>query len=160
MKAGAVIPPNQFPGVVTSENEYVPPDNINEENNENNYEMLYRLNFDDGELEMLFDEHHDLTIGDIINKYLEIARANPFNQNWQTYEDAEHANNDLNVLKSNGIPYTKRDIAKDTLNSYYNEDETQEGGRRHRKYKKRKTRKNRKSRKSRKHRKSRHRRRR
>lgn len=160
MRAGAVRPPDQFIGVVTSENEYVPPVNDHEENNENNFEMLHPLNFDDGELEMLFEEKHGLTIGDVIDKYLEISRAEPFNQSWQTYEDAEGADNDLNVLKSNGIPYTKRDIAKDTLNSYYNEDETQEGGRRNRKYKKRKTRKNRKSRKSRKHRKSRHRRRR
>lgn len=156
MKAGRSMQSGEFTGVNTNEDQYEPPNDFNEENI---FEELYPLNFDDGELEMLFDEHQGLTIGDVIEKYLQISRANPFNQNWQTYEDAQGADYDLNVFKPSGNPYTKRDIAKDTLNSYYHDEDTpQQGGRRNKKRKTRKNRKHRKSKKnkrSRKHRKSR-----
>jgi hypothetical protein len=87
--------------------------------------VLENLGFEEGELEMFFDMAEG-SIGnqELIDRYIEIAQSEPYNQNWQTVDDAIHAEYSLNTLKPNGHPYTKHDIANHVLNSFY------EGGRR------------------------------
>lgn len=119
----------------------------------NNQDILSGLGFEEGELEMFFDIADGVADSDrLIQKYLDIARGSPYNLNWGTAEIAASADYDTGIRKPNGTPYTKHDIANDTLNSFYGEI----SGRGGRRSKKQRTRKNKKTKKTRKNRKSRH----
>lgn len=158
MKAGAVRHPDNIQSVtVNEEMEFEPENNLINPNDANTNNILSALGFEEGELEMFFDISEGVVDNNqLVQKYLEIAQAEPYNLNWDSEEIAANADYDTGVLKPNGTTYTKHDIANDTLNSFY---EIMSGGnvRRNKKYKTKKTRKNKKSKKS---RKSRHRRRR
>ena len=147
MKAGAVRLPNEFESVRVNEEMEIEPDN--------NQSILSNLGFEEGELEMFFDTTDGMVDeNELVQKYLEIAQAEPYNLNWDNAQIAANAEYDTGVTKLNGTTYTKHDIANDTLNSYY--DEMSGGSRRRtKKNNKRKTRKNKKSKKSRKNNKSR-----
>lgn len=115
MKGGRDLPPNyNQESMEIEEQSYVP------ENPQPNIEMLQELGFEDGELDMFFETTAN-TIGEneLIDRYLEIAREQPYNQTWQNVNDALTADYELNTSKPNGRPYTKHDIVEDTLNSYY-----------------------------------------
>lgn len=143
MRGGAVIPPNFNPNFITkndnNENNFPNPP---EENEEQNMSILNDLGFEEGELEMFFDTYPNINQNQIIEKYLEIARAEPFNQSWQNENDAATAEYELNAIKSNGVAYTKHDIVSDVFDSFYN------GGKKRRRNK---SRKNKKSKKGKKH---------
>lgn len=133
MRGRGAIPPNFHPNFI----------NLNENQNENNniqeneeQNVLSQLGFEEGELEMFSEERPNVNETELINKYLEIAREQPFSMSWNTLDDALNADYMLNVFNSNGSEFTKHDIVKDVLNYYYN------GGKRR---KNKKTRKNRKS---------------
>lgn len=124
---------------------------------------LQKLGFEEGELEMFFGMHDNVSSEDLIQRYLDISREEPFNLGWQSVRNAINAPNETGVFKSNGVEYIKHDIAKDALNSfdsydsYDSSDDMQEGGYRRRKSRTR-TRKTKKSKKSKKTRKIRRRR--
>jgi hypothetical protein len=84
-----------------------------------NTQQLLNLGFEEDELEMFFDTYN-LDNNEIIEKYLEIASSAPYNLNWHTVEDVEHADYDTNISKPNGTTYTKHDIANDVL-SYFSD---------------------------------------
>jgi Ca2+-binding RTX toxin-like protein len=141
MRAGAVRHPDQFNSVKFSQDsqaEPLPPPPI--EQIESNG-VLQDLGFEEGELEM-FDEMADEE--SLIDKYIEVAQAEPYNLNWTTVDAARNADYDTGVQKPNGTTYTKHDIANDTLNSFY-DTITENGGKSYRRNKKGKTRKNKKS---------------
>lgn len=153
MKGGRALPPNFQPNTISDivdEPHLQDPDAQVEPNFEApilNEDILSALGFEEGELEMF----HEMAIApglvtedDLINRYLEIARDEPYNQNWQTDDEAMGADYELNSVKPNGVAYTKHDIVNDTMDSFYG-DIT--GGKRR---KGRKSRKNRKSKKQRK----------
>jgi hypothetical protein len=151
MKAGAVIPPQDFNGVIIPENSQVQqiPDTEIIENNE----VLQDLGFEEGELEMFSEMANGLVDEQaLIDKYLEVAQAEPYNLNWTTVEEARNADYDTGVQKPNGTTYTKHDIANDTLNVFY-DNIGEYGGKGSRKHKQRRTRKNKKSKKNKKSRK-------
>jgi len=90
-------------------------------------DLLPGLGFEEGELEMFFDSN----LGgenDLVTRYLQIARAAPYNLNWQTGHDACVADYMLGVLKNNGGEYTKHDIVEDVFDSFYHPQQ-QQGGR-------------------------------
>jgi hypothetical protein len=159
MKAGAVRLPEQFDSVRVNNEMEIEPDNLIPDNNQS---ILSDLGFEEGELEMFFDTTDGMiNENELVQKYLEIAQAEPYNLNWDTAQIAASAAYDTGIRKPNGTTYTKHDIANDVLNSYYDE---MSGGRRRqtKKTNKRRTRKNKKSKahgKSRKNRKSRNKRR-
>jgi hypothetical protein len=154
MRAGAVRPPDQFEGAIIPEGsalqhaqavaaEALPPMEPIEFDN-----TLQDLGFEEGEIEMFSEMAEDLVEEqELIERYLEIAQADPYNLNWTTVDAARNADYDTGVEKPNGTTYTKHDIANDTLNSFYDVI-SGHGGKRRRRHNKRKTRKNRKSRKS------------
>ena len=100
--------------------------------------------------------HDNVSPEELIQRYLEISREDPFNLGWQSVRNAINAPNETGVFKSNGVEYIKHDIAKDALNSFDNydsydsSDDMQEGGYKRRKSRTRtrktKTRKSRKTR--------------
>ena len=113
-------------------------------------DILQDLGFEEGEIEIFSEMAEDLVDShELVQRYLEVAQAKPYNLNWTTVDAARNADYDTDVEKRNGIPYNKHDIANDTLNSFYDVI-SGHGGRHNRKHKQRKTRKHRKSRKSRK----------
>lgn len=113
---------------------------IDEQNNTDN--ILHSLGFEEGELEMFFEMHDYVSPEDLIQKYLEISREEPFNLDWQSVQSAIDSPYQTSAIKPNGTPFTKHDIANDALDSF---DDIQEGG-----YKRRKSRtRTRKSKKSR-----------
>jgi len=67
------------------------------------------LGFDpeSGEWEMLVENNPNLTIGQLVQKYLDIARSN-YNANWNTLDDVVNDNTGIN----------KRNIIRDVLSSY------------------------------------------
>ena len=109
--------------------------------NENTDITLQRLGFEEGELEMFFGMHDNVSPEELIQRYLEISREDPFNLGWQSVRNAINAPNETGVFKSNGVEYIKHDIAKDALNSFDNfdsydsSDDMQEGGYKRRKSK-------------------------
>ena len=104
--------------------------------------ILNALGFEEGELEMFFEMHDYVSSEQLIQRYLEIAREEPFNLDWQSVQNAIDSPYQTSAIKPNGTPFTKHDIAKDVLDSL---DDIQEGG-----YKRRKSRtRTRKSKKSR-----------
>ena len=104
--------------------------------------ILNALGFEEGELEMFFEMHDYVSSEQLIQRYLEIAREEPFNLDWQSVQNAIDSPYQTSAIKPNGTPFTKHDIAKDVLDSL---DDIQEGG-----YKRRKSRtRTRKSRKTR-----------
>jgi len=108
--------------------------------------ILNALGFEDGELEMFFEMNSDVSseqlIQQLIQRYLEIAREEPFNLNWQSVQNAIDSPYQTSAIKPNGTPFTKHDIAKDVLESF---DDILEGGYKRRKSKTR-TKKSQKSR--------------
>ena len=113
---------------------------IDEQNNTDN--ILHSLGFEDGELEMFFEMNSDVSSEQLIQRYLEISREEPFNLDWQSVQSAIDSPYQTSAIKPNGTPFTKHDIANDALDSF---DDIQEGG-----YKRRKSRtRTRKSKKSR-----------
>lgn len=111
------------------------------DNTENADIILQQLGFEEGELEMFFGMHDYVSPEDLIQRYLEISRAAPYNLGWQSVRNATNAPNGTGVFKSNGVEYIKHDIAKDALNSFDNfdsydsSDDMQEGGYKRRKSK-------------------------
>jgi hypothetical protein len=89
-------------------------------NNNNNQceDLLPGLGFEEGELEMFF-ELNQVSENELVEKYLQIARAAPYNLNWQTGDDACVAAYMLGVIKNNGVEYTKHDIVEDVFDSFY-----------------------------------------
>lgn len=136
MKAGAVRLPNEFESVRVNEEMEIEP--------ENNQNILSDLGFEEGELEMFFGMTEGIiSENELVEKYLEIAQAEPYNLNWDTAQIAANAGYDTGIRKPNGTTYTKHDIANDTLQSFY-DIMPGRGGRRSKKNKSR-TRKNKKS---------------
>lgn len=114
---------------------------------DNNDNTLQALGFEDGELEMFFYENPNVSSDQLIQRYLEISREDPFNLGWQSVQNAIDSPSQTSALKSNGTKFTKHDIAKDVLDSF---DDMQHGGykrslRKPRKIKRRKTRKTKKT---------------
>ena len=105
---------------------------------------LGRLGFDEAEIELFSD--NSISDQDVVDQYLAIARAAPYNINWNSEEDARR-----------DLQQVKRDIAKDSF-AEISRNFTQGGknrkSRKSRKGKSRKTKKSKKSRKSRKSRKT------
>ena len=133
MKGSAAIPPNyNNRDDINEENyqqpQYQQPQYQQPQNQDEN--LLSSLGFEEGELEMFFESQ--FTEDELVNKYLEIARSLPYNLNWQTREDASNPDEYmLGVFKSNGVEYTKHDIANDALNFFYEkQEEEQRGGKR------------------------------
>jgi hypothetical protein len=92
-------------------------------------DLLAGLGFEEGELEMFFDMNQ-VSENELVEKYLQIARAAPYNLNWQTGDDACVADYMLGVLKNNGVEYTKHDIVEDVFDSFYHPQEApQQAGR-------------------------------
>lgn len=145
MKGGKALPPNfqQEINVQSADEHYLQDPNAPIGPQILNDDILISLGFEEGELEMFFDMAEGLvTEQELVDRYLEIARTEPFNQNWQDVNEAIDANYELNTIKPNGIAYTKHDIVKDTLESFYG-DIT--GGKHRKKRKHRRSRKNKKT---------------
>ena len=81
-------------------------------------DLLTGLGFEEGELEMFFDMNQ-VSENELVEKYLQIARAAPYNLNWQTGDEACVAAYMLGVIKNNGVEYTKHDIVEDVFDSFY-----------------------------------------
>jgi len=64
---------------------------------------------DSGEWEMLVENNPNITIGQLVQRYLDIARSN-YNVNWNTIDDAVNDDTGIN----------KRNIIRDVLASYSN----------------------------------------
>lgn len=111
MKGGAAPEPERN-SRITGETEYRQP-NIRQN-------ILEALGFEEGELEMFF-QTTNIPENQLVNRYLEIARNPPYNLNWGSVIVAARANYMTGVFKSNGIEYTKHDIAEDALSSFYDE---------------------------------------
>lgn len=145
MRGGKALPPN-FGAQITEEMEddqYMEEPNVPPFQGEHIQDILSSLGFEEGELEMFFDTANGLVSEEqLMERYLEIARDEPFNQTWQNIDDAVDASYELNAIKSNGIPYTKHDIVNDTLDTFY---EDMSGGKRRKNRKQRKSKKQRKT---------------
>jgi hypothetical protein len=124
MKGSAALPPNYTNNTIVN----ITDDNYEPPHNQAN-DLLQALGFEEGELEMFFDSN----LGgenDLVTRYLQIARAAPYNLQWQTSDDASNADYMLGVLKNNGVEYTKHDIVEDVFDSFYHpEQQVQQGGR-------------------------------
>ena len=119
MKGSAAPPPNYNNNRVNViEDAYQQHDNQCDD-------LLSGLGFEEGELEMFF-EMNQASENDIVDRYLQIARAAPYNLNWQTSHDACVAEYMLGVLKNNGVEYTKHNIVQDVFDSFYH---PEQGGR-------------------------------
>ena len=145
MKGSAALLPNNNHNLVI----------VNEDNYQEQHvqceDLLPGLGFEEGELEMFFDMNQVSQNG-LVERYLQIARAAPYNLNWQTGDDACVAEYMLGVLKNNGVEYTKHDIVKDVFDSF---SEQQQGGRKKKSKRSTKKRVNKKKRSTRRHRRSR-----
>jgi hypothetical protein len=89
-------------------------------------DILKSLEFDEGDLEMFFEENPYINKDALVRKYLEIAQEEPYLRNWDDETTAVNAPLNLGIFKPNGIEYTKRDIAQHTLGSF---NDVAEGGR-------------------------------
>ena len=116
--SAALLPNNNHNLVIVNEDNYQQPHNQCED-------LLPGLGFEEGELEMFFDMNQ-VSENELVERYLQMARAAPYNLNWQTGDDACVADYMLGVLKNNGVEYTKHDIVQDVFNSF---SEQQQGGR-------------------------------
>jgi hypothetical protein len=92
--------------------------------NEDNYQqhnqcedLLPGLGFEEGELEMFFDMNQ-ASQNELVERYLQMARSEPYNLNWQTGDEACLAGYMLGVFKNNGVEYTKHDIVQDVFDSF------------------------------------------
>ena len=112
MKGSAALLPNNNNLVIQNEDAYQQPHNQCED-------LLPGLGFEEGELEMFFDMMNNVSENELVERYLQIARAAPYNLNWQTGDDACVAAYMLGVLKNNGVEYTKHDIVEDVFDSFY-----------------------------------------
>ena len=112
MKGSAALLPNNNNLVVNNnDNDYQQPHNQCDD-------LLPGLGFEEGELEMFF-ELNQISENELVEKYLQIARAAPYNLNWQTGDEACVAAYMLGVIKNNGVEYTKHDIVEDVFDSFY-----------------------------------------
>ena len=116
--SAALLPNNNHNLVIVNEDNYQQPHNQCED-------LLPGLGFEEGELEMFFDMNQ-VSENELVERYLQMARAAPYNLNWQTGDDACVAAYMLGVIKNNGVEYTKHDIVQDVFNSF---SEQQQGGR-------------------------------
>jgi hypothetical protein len=124
MKAGAVRHPNNFDIISTTEQIIPPHFNQNEEITS---PILRDLGFEEDELDMFFDTV-DITRRELIQRYLEISRESPYNLiDWTNENIAAEAPYITNIIKSNGVAYTKHDIVEDTLNSFYDQQNSRGG---------------------------------
>ena len=123
MKGSAALLPNNNHNLVT-----VNEDNYQEQQHNPCEDLLPGLGFEEGELEMFFDMNQ-VSQNELVERYLQIARAAPYNLNWQTGDDACVAEYMLGVLKNNGLEYTKHDIVKDVFDSFSEQVPPQQGGR-------------------------------
>jgi hypothetical protein len=121
MKGSAALLPNNNNNVIVNEDNYQEPHNQCED-------LLPGLGFEEGELEMFFDMNQ-VNQNELVERYLQIARAAPYNLNWQTGDDACLAEYMLGVLKNNGVEYTKHDIVKDVFDSFSQQEAAVQGGR-------------------------------
>lgn len=126
MKGSAAPPPNHnYKPLVNSIN------NIYEEDHNQDDDLLQALGFEEGELEMFFDQEQQLqypgTRNDLITRYLQIARSPPYNLQWQTSDDASNADYMLGIIKNNDVEYTKHDIVEDVFNTFYHPQQQQAG---------------------------------
>jgi hypothetical protein len=121
MKGSAALLPNNNNNVIVNEDNYQEPHNQCED-------LLPGLGFEEGELEMFFDMNQ-VNQNELVERYLQIARAAPYNLNWQTGDDACVAEYMLGVLKNNGVEYTKHDIVKDVFDSFSQQEAAVQGGR-------------------------------
>ena len=55
---------------------------------------------------------------ELVERYLQMARSEPYNLNWQTGDEACLAGYMLGVFKNNGVEYTKHDIVQDVFDSF------------------------------------------
>ena len=117
--SAALLPNNNHNLVIVNEDNYQQPHNQCED-------LLPGLGFEEGELEMFFDMNQ-VSENELVERYLQMARAAPYNLNWQTGDDACVAEYMLGVLKNNGVEYTKHDIVEDVFDSFYH---PEQGGRR------------------------------
>ena len=92
-------------------------------------QILMELGFDEGDIEMLV-AMPGAGLREILEKYMRVANSAPYNINWTTEDQAIDAAYELNVLRPNGNTYTKHDIAKDVLNSYFHDQEMNAGKKR------------------------------
>ena len=113
--SAALIPNNNNTLVIQNEDAYQQPHNQCDD-------LLPGLGFEEGELEMFFDMNQ-VSENELVEKYLQIARAAPYNLNWQTGDDACVADYMLGVFKNNGVEYTKHDIVEDVFDSFYHPEE-------------------------------------
>jgi hypothetical protein len=109
--SAALLPNNNHNLVIVNEDNYQQPHNQCED-------LLPGLGFEEGELEMFFDMNQ-VSENELVERYLQMARAAPYNLNWQTGDDACVAEYMLGVLKNNGVEYTKHDIVEDVFDSFY-----------------------------------------
>ena len=95
--------------------------------------LLEGLGFEeDGDELVMFFDLNPVSENELVERYLQIARSEPYNLNWQTGDDACVADNMLGIFKDNGVEFTKRDIVKDVFESFYHPEQAnpQEAGRR------------------------------
>ncbi len=93
--------------------------------------LLEGLGFEeDGDELVMFFDLNPVSENELVERYLQIARSEPYNLNWQTGDDACVADNMLGVFKDNGVEYTKHDIVEDVLDSFSEQAAPQEAGRR------------------------------
>ena len=109
--SAALLSNNNHNLVIVNEDNYQQPHNQCED-------LLPGLGFEEGELEMFFDMNQ-VSENELVERYLQMARAAPYNLNWQTGDDACVAAYMLGVLKNNGVEYTKHDIVEDVFDSFY-----------------------------------------
>ena len=119
--------------------------------------LLEGLGFEeDGDELVMFFDLNPVSENELVERYLQIARSEPYNLNWQTGDDACVADNMLGVFKDNGVEYTKHDIVEDVFDSFSEQAAPQEAGRRKKSRRSTKKRMNKKKRSTRrKHRRSR-----
>lgn len=79
---------------------------------ENDFQLLYDLGFDEGDLEMVVDFIPSITIDDIIDKYIATAQA-VYNIDIPIGERDIFSQNVTNALTNSRV--TKRDIALETI---------------------------------------------
>lgn len=80
--------------------------------------ILLDLGFDEDDLEY-YDYATDADKNRLIDMYLEMARQPPYNQSWNTVDDATNANYILNTANQFGRQYNKHDIANAVFSEIY-----------------------------------------
>ena len=81
----------------------------------NRIQRLGLLGFAEDDLELIQSMAPNVTDDELVRKYLDIARHQPYNLNWNSVQTAMNAPDGLRVYKPNGVEYIKTDIAKDTV---------------------------------------------